>query len=117
MFATRFFQIDSSRFFAYHTVLIFSGRRPGSGTPDHILDARARDRFLQALYESGYLHYDQEAGETETRSFLIHGASLQRDLDVYHLRLPRSVRGAVPGLQIFPLRVADRGLRQWTHFY
>ena len=47
-----------------------------SGTPDYILNARTCDRFLQAVYESGYLHYDQEARETEAWSLLIHGASL-----------------------------------------
>ena len=90
---------------------MFAGCRFSSGASDHLVYERTCDRLLQTVHESGHLHHDQKARETEAWSLLIHGAPIQRDLDVYHLRLPWSLRGAVPGLQILPLRVADRGLR------
>ena len=98
-------------------LLPFVGSRPGHRPTDHQLDPWTCDWLFQALHAAWHQYYDQEAREAEARCLLVHGPLVLWDLDVHHIRLHRRQHRPVPRQPLQPIRMADRGLRQWTHIY
>lgn len=88
-----------------------SESRRGCGSSDHHPGSWRSHRLLQTLHVPGYLHYDQETYQIQTRRVFIPGPAGLRDLDVHCVCLHRRQRRPVPCQSIQPIRVARRGLR------
>lgn len=90
-----------------------------------LLGSRARSGLQQALHDNGHQHNDQEAGQAGVLRLLFHAASVERDLDVHHIRLRWSKRQSrqltcsneavsglcrdFPGVTIQSVRMESRG--------
>ena len=97
---------------AVHDCPSAAGGGRGGGAADDLVDARARHRLQQAFHGSRHQHHDQEAGETEAGSLLVHGPARLLHLDLYRAVVRRRQSRPVPRQPLQSVRVADRGPRE-----
>jgi len=79
---------------------------------DNLVGERANRRLQQAVYAARHQYHDQEAGEAEAGSLLVHGPAGSADLAVHRAVVRRRELRAVPRQPVQSVRVADRGPRE-----